>query len=125
MQPVGISKRIGCWSGDDGNVNVDILVLDASVAAAVRSEDSRPFHISTRTIVTQGAIDAALYMVDDTGFQMIDDGLLAGECGAGKPPCVFDAHFGHSIEDAVGDFVSISEMMMCGDSHSITEACFL
>jgi hypothetical protein len=55
---------------------------------------------------------------------MLDYGRLTGERCAGIPSDVFDAHLCNRIEEKIGHFIAIPEVMMSGYGHSIAKASF-
>jgi hypothetical protein len=102
VDAVGVAEGVAGGGGEDGDVDVDFVVLDGLPAAAVGAEDAEAAHFAGRAVVADGAVHGAFDVVDDAGLDQGDERGVAGEAGGGEPDEVFDAQLGGVLEERHG-----------------------
>ena len=88
---VGVAEGVGRRRGDDGDVDVDLAVLDRLPAAAVGPQHAETAHLAVGAVVAQRAVHAALDVVHHARVHQIDHRRVAGERGAGEPHQILGA----------------------------------
>jgi hypothetical protein len=116
---VCVAERIGGGGRDDGHVDLDLSVLDGLPAASVRTEHAHTAHLSVRAVLAQRPIHAPLDVVHDAALHQLDDGLVAGERGAGKPHQVLRPESGRRLQRHDADEVAVSEVVVGRDDHAV------
>ena len=119
MRAVGVAEVVGCRRGNDRNVDVNLAILHRLPASTVRAQHSHAPHVPVRAVVAERSIHAAFDVMHHAGLHQVDDRLVTGKRGAGKPHEVFGPHPGGGLQRSERDAVSIAQMMMAADGHAI------
>ena len=122
VDAVGVAEGVAGRGGEDGDVDVDLAILDGLPAAAVGAEDAEAAHLAGGAVVAERAVHAALDVVDDAGLDERDERGVAGEAGGREPDEVFDAELGGGLEERDADLVAVAEVVVGGDAHAVAEA---
>ena len=101
-----IQQRFGqraAWlgpGGNDGDIDVDLAVLDRLPASSMGPEYAQAAHVAVRAVRSQGTVHRSLDVVNHAPFHQVDHRFVTGEGGARKPHQVARAQLGGGIRDA-------------------------
>ena len=99
---VGVAEGVGGGGRDDGDVDVQLAVLDRLPAAAVRAQHAQAAHLAGGRVLAEWTVHAALDVVHDAGIHVLDDGGMAGKRRTREPHEVLDAEGGGDLGMVAG-----------------------
>ena len=119
-----IAKRVGRGCSNHSDVDLHFAVLNGLIPSAVRAQYAKPFHFAFGSKFTQRTVHAAFDMMDGTVFKILDQMFVTRKRGRWIPAKIFHSQFFGNIKNLIGDDVAVSEMMVCGNGHTIAQTCF-
>jgi len=124
-ETVAVTLVIGSRGGDEGDVDVDVALLDSTDTGTVAADDHDAVEVTSRDREAEAVVGTGVDGLDSAVLEEGDEGLLSVVEGGRSKVDALHAQLLELLHDRNKNTITSTEVVVEGDSHAVVVAKLL